>query len=630
MLTLQQRSNGKIYLHELHPDEDGRGAIIDITDGKGREVLPKQYSALSQVHEYGGGAVSVRQMDGHLVFTDIKTKGVFLLNPDTSDVEPIVEANEKIYFADFDCHPNDKTWVLAIKEDHTTDPTENSFVAIDTSSKKVHTLASGCDFYTYPRFSPDGKKVAWVQFNLPHMPWDGSELWVGDFDNGQVSNKKQLTGREKKVSSTQPLWAADGTLFFVDDKTGFWQLYHYANDKVEHVALKGLEEAEFGHPDWFLGGQTYAQLTNDTMIAFYVKDGYRTAILINLKDNSWKDLHCPVIELQDNTSALKPINATSFALLGCTKSLPLSLFIIDINNASQPKLVKSSSAVDLPEDFAPTAEPLKFPRTRSSDGGEARALFYPPTNPNYKGPSDKLPPLIVMIHGGPTAMEGPGLSLTDAFWTTRGYAVAQINYIGSTGYGRAYASQLKSRWGRGDIEDAVSCVDHLVSRSLIDSTRVGITGHSAGGYATMQALGIFPQIYTCGIAESGISDLIPLFRETHKFESRYLQPLIFGDGYDLPNNPDDWTDHQKSVVADRSPITHVDKIKSPMLILGGKEDPICPPNQNTTMQEKLRKNGVENDMALYDGEAHVILKGSTLKDMAVRREKWFRRFLVDE
>lgn len=585
---------------------------------------------MSQVHEMGGGSMTVRQADGHLVFTDMKSKGIFDLNPDTSDVKPIVEANEKIYYADLDCHPTDTNWVIAIKEDHTIDPVENTLVAIDASSKAVNTIVEGCDFYTYPRFSPDGKKVSWIQFNFPNMPWMGSELWMGDFNGGKVSNAKRVNVYEKLVATTQPVWAADGSLFFVDDRTGFWQLYRYSNDKVEYIALKGLEEAEFGHPDWFLAQQTYTPLPDNKLVTFFNKNGYQTAIYVDLTDYSWKDLHCPVVEIPFFVSALKPIDSNSFALIGCTRTTPVSLYVVDINNASTPKLLKSSSESSLPEAFAPTAEPLKFPRSRSKDGGEAYALFFPPKNPNYKGPEGKLPPLIVACHGGPNGQVLPGLNEHDAFWTTRGYALVQLNYIGSSGYGRAYISFLKSRWGRGDIEDAASCIDHLASRKLIDPAHVGITGASAGGFHTMQSLGLFPDVYACGAALSGISDLIPLFRETHKFESRYLQPLIFGEDAEIADNPDDWTAEQKAIVADRSPLTHAHKIRSPMLIIGGSKDPICPPNQNHFMHEKLQQNGVESEMVIYDGEGHMFQKGSSLSDIEVRRERWFRKYLVDE
>ena len=502
-----QKKNGKLYLLEIRPTEEGRGAIIEYTDGQGRDVLPKEYSALSQVHEYGGGSIVVRESDGHLVFTDLKTKGVFDLDPSTGDVKPIIDADEKVYFADFDCHPVDEKWLLAIKEDHhppTIDQFENTVVVMDTASKAVHTIAKGCDFYSYPRFSRDGKKVSWIQWNHPNMPWDTTELWVADFEGARVSNAKAIA-HEAKASATQPIWADDGTLFFADDRTGWWQLYRYSNDKVEHIALKGLEEAEFGHPDWWLSSQTYAPLAKDKLLAFYSKDGYKRLILVNPEDYTWKDLSCPIIEV--SFCVMKAINASSVAVIGATKSQPSSLFTIDIDNACQPHLLKSSSSTTLPEAFAPTAQLIKFARTRSSKGGHAYALFYPPTNPNYTGPTDKLPPLIVAAHGGPTWQEQPGLYLRDAFWTTRGYALVQINYIGSAGFGKHFISLLKSEWGLGDIQDGVSCIDHLSSLNLINPKKVGVTGHSAGGFYTMQSLGLFPEVYTCGIAESGISDL---------------------------------------------------------------------------------------------------------------------------
>ena len=247
-------------------------------------------------------------------------------------------------------------------------------------------------------------------------------------------------------------------------------------------------------------------------------------------------------------------------------------------------------------------------------------MFLPPTNPEYAAPSGALPPLVLAMHGGPTWQEGLGVCMRDQFWTTRGYALVQVNYVGSSGYGKDYANLLNLQWGISDVADAVSCVEYLAGEGLIDPKRVGITGHSAGGYATAQALCKYPDVWAAGIAESGISDMQAMFDETHKFESQYLQPLCFA--VDTP--PDD----RKRIIKERSPIHWTANIKAPMLILSGEVDEIVPPNQAHLMAEKIQKGGGTVEVRVYGGEGHMFQKGSSLKDMEVRREAWFRKYLV--
>ena len=482
------RSNGKIYLCEIRPGEEGRGAIVEFDrDGTSREVLPKEYSALSQVHEYGGGSFIVRQ-NGHLVFTDMSTKGVFDFDVESGVVAPLLEADPKVYYADFDAHDE---WILAIKEDHhppTIGETTNTLVAIDSDTKTMHTLSldGTPDFVLYPRFSPDGKKVCWIQFSFPSMPWDYTELWLADFKDGQIANAKPVAGKEHKASVTQPVWSPDGSLFFVDDRSGWWQLYKQnLEGDVEHIALPGLEESEFGNCDWWLGCKRYTPLGDkgDKLFSIYLKDGYCHSILIDLSQHPFtsKNLDCPVVEVMFN--AVTPVSDTHIAIIGATLTKPQSLFLVEMDNAGAPQTLKSSSPLALPEAYAPTPRSITFPCSQETGGGFAHAIYFPPTNPNFtcEGPA----PLIVAMHGGPTWVETGAVSLRDAFLYTRGYAVVQINYRGSAGYGKRYAALLKENWGVRDIADAVSCVGYLAKEGLIDKSRVGLTGHSAGGYATM-------------------------------------------------------------------------------------------------------------------------------------------------
>ena len=328
-----------------------------------------------------------------------------------------------------------------------------------------------------------------------------------------MSNANPIAGRDVKASVTQPIWSPDGRLFFVDDRTGWWQLYQYTNDKAEQLSLEGLEEAEFGNPDWWLGSQSYGILSPDSLVAFANKDGRRNLILVDVKTGSWRDLGCPIIEAVFN--ALKVVDPTTVAIVGATASITQSLFLVNLNNASSPKVLKSSVDKVLPEAYASIAQNIKLPRVHGPGGGHAYALYFPPTNPMYQAPEATLPPLIVAVHGGPTYQQFPGLYMRDAFLTTRGYALVQVNYVGSTGYGKKYASLLDEQMGVSDIADCVSCVQYLVQKGLIDKRRVALTGHSAGGFATMQGMAVYPDVWACGVAESGISDMSALLAETH-------------------------------------------------------------------------------------------------------------------
>jgi dipeptidyl aminopeptidase/acylaminoacyl peptidase len=513
--------NGKIYLLEIRPHEEGRGAIVEYTNGHPRDVLPAKYSALSQVHEYGGASFLVR-FDGRIIFTDFDTKGVFILDPETQEVNLIGSSDPKVYFADFAV--NGKT-IVSIREDHhpaKIEDIKNTLVTI--SSQGVKTIVEGSDFYAFPRFSPDGKKICWVSWNHPAMPWTSTELWVASFEDGKVADAKCIAGKHTQSAVTQPVWGNDGSLFFADDQTGHWQLYRWHGSDITHVHLNGLEEADFACPEWWLGCQWYTPLGDaDTLLAFCNKDGAQTALVINAKDQTYKSAGFPVNQVYFNS--VKRVNATQVAVIGATATAPASFMLLDLEKPDIPEILKSSIDVtNVSGEYFSKARTIKFQRTHGPGGGDAYGVFLAPTNPDYLAPEGTLPPLIVAIHGGPTWQEGLGVYMRDQFWTTRGYAVVQVNYIGSSGFGRDYIKLLNGQWGVGDIADAASCVEHLVKERLVDGKRVGITGHSAGGYATMHAMCMYPDIYSCGVAESGISDIQVMAEETHKFE---VHPSLF-------------------------------------------------------------------------------------------------------
>ncbi|KAL7928037.1 Alpha/Beta hydrolase protein [Trichoderma chlorosporum] len=615
------RSNGKIYALEVRAAEEGRGTIVEYVDGTAKEVLPSQYNSLSQVHEYGGASFVTRHSDSHIIFTDFETKAVYDLDPSTGDVKSLVHEDRKLYYADFAVPPKDQRWVVAIQENHHTDDpaaVENKIVAIDSTTKEVRVLASGCDFYAFPRFSPDGRKLCWVQWYHPNMPWDNTQLLVSDWSDGQVSNTTIIAGADVDSSVTQPCWGADNTLYYVDDKSGFWQLYEYSNECSRHLKLSGLEDAEFCFTDFFLGAASYAPLSPGTIVSFYTKNGTYTSIVIDTRTSNYRELECPISDIL--TSAIKAVSSDTVAIIGSTASSPQVLTVVDISKGGFGQILKRSAGTELPEDYVSRATHITFPRVTGSGGGEAHGLFLLPKNPKYKS-DGSLPPLIVSVHGGPTCQVGPGFYLRDQALTTRGYAVLQVNYVGSTGYGKKYRQLLDGRWGVSDIADAVSAVDYLAGQGLIDRHRVGLTGHSAGGFLTMQGMVRYPNVWKTAVAESGISDLKRLMEDTHKFECRYLQPLCWPEGTS--------EEEQRRILFERGPIHHCAKIQRPILCFNGTEDPIVPPDQANRFVETVKQRGGVAEVVLYEGEGHIFAKGSSLKDIEARRYAWFRKYLIE-
>ena len=344
-------------------------------------------------------------------------------------------------------------------------------------------------------------------------------------------------------------------------------------------------------------------------------------IVIDVKSGQHSDPGFPINWIGHN--ALQRTTGTSFVVIGSTAKAPPALYHVDIMGSAAISCLKLSVKIKFPDTYFATAQSITFPRVHGPGGGNAYGIFWSPSNPEYEAPANTLPPLIVVMHGGPTFQEGPRVFMRDQFWTTRGYALVQLNYVGSTGYGKDYVSLLDRQWGISDIADAVSCVEYLAKEGFVDPKRIGITGHSAGGYATMQAMAVYHDIWRAGIAESGISNMQAMIEETHKFESQYLFPLCFETG----TSPED----QQRIIGERSPINSAQQIKAPMLIFSGADDNVVPPNQAYMLAEKIKEGGkADVEVKVYTGEGHIFSQGSTLKDMEVRREQWFRRYLVGE
>lgn len=365
---------------------------------------------------------------------------------------------------------------------------------------------------------------------------------------------------------------------------------------------------------------TYISLTADTIIAAYTKEAANRLVVIDLESETFTDLQCPLVDIRN--SAIQRVSDTSFAVIGSTSTSPTALYYLDITKQSEMVVLKMSANLDIPTTFYSEAQHISFPRLHGEDqDSEAHTLFLPPKSPNYDSPKDELPPLIVSMHGGPTSHVAPGLSLAFQYYTTRGYAFAAVNYTGSSGYGRTYRNRLNAKWGISDVANAASCVAHLAKRSLIDPNRVGVVGGSAGGYGTLQSLCVYPDVWAGGVSLYGISDVKALVQDTHKFESRYADRLLFA-------SPDPSDAEKEKVFQERSPLYHAANIKAAILLLQGDEDIVVPPNQALEMAEVIKKNGGEAKVVIFQGEGHGFRKAETVKRAIEEQELWWRKTLL--
>ncbi|KAL3463892.1 Alpha/Beta hydrolase protein [Aspergillus heterothallicus] len=603
-------STGQVYVLESRPAEEGRHAIVELTQSysnptttQTRDVLPAKYSAMGAVHEYGGGSFLVHPGGRSVLFTDYPRNGVFSLNLASGEAETIVPPDPSVRFGDFNVYPGSREWILAVRETHSSRGAEkNRIVVIHALTGEVSIIAGGADFYQHPQSSPDGTHVSWIQWDHPDMPWKGSVLGTATVVSGEAGVE----------NICQPRWGKNGTLFFVSDKTGFWQLYRWEKAgngeerEVKHIQLKGLEEAEFGSREPCLGNCTYVLLDEKTLIASAVQNATANLIKIDLTTNTWDDLEFPLVDIQKN--ALAGISSTSFALIGSTRTAPQALYHVDICNKPKPSiaLLYDTTTFGIEESLISPSQHITFPRLYSitsasiSNGAikHAHAIFNSPTNPSYTPLPDTIPPLLIWMHGGPTTHITPALSLAVQYWTSRGYAYASVNHVGSTGYGRCYRAALDGRCGVEDIADAASCVAYLAKSGLIDESRVGIIGESAGGYAT------------AGVGLYGTSDLAGFAEITHIFESRYIIGL------------------KERVYRERSAVSFTDKVTASLLLLQGDQDTIVPLGQAVQMEKVLKGQGKTVEMIVLKGEGHGRQKSETMRRSLEATEGFWKRMLL--
>ncbi|MDQ1612296.1 MAG: hypothetical protein QOG00_2227 [Pyrinomonadaceae bacterium] len=599
-----------IYWLELRPNEGGRTCIVRRTPGgELRDMTPPDFNARTRVHEYGGGDFVVHE--GTIYFSNFADQRLYRQTPDAPAPEPLTpESNAELRYADAIMDAA-RQRLIAVREDHrgaaATGAHEpaNTLVALslnaDENADGGRVLASGYDFYSSPRLSPDGQQLAWLCWNHPNMPWDGTELWLGDVAaDGTIANARRVAGGRDE-SIFQPEWSpAEGRLHFVSDRSGWWNLYRMGEGASMEFEPLCEMEAEFGQPQWGFGMSTYAFASDAEIACAYIVRGMSR---LGRLDTTNKKL-TPVESLYADLQYVQVAGARAVFRAGAPqRSAAIVAFDLE---SEQFEVLRRANEHSIDEGYLSIAQPVEFPTT---EGQTAHAFFYPPRNRDFAAPTGERPPLLVKSHGGPTSAASTTLSLNIQFWTSRGIAVLDVNYGGSTGYGRAYRMRLNGTWGITDVDDCANGALSLAAEGLVDGARCVITGGSAGGYTTLAAL-TFRDTFKAGASHYGVSDLGALVRDTHKFEARYLDNLIgpYPERADLYHA--------------RSPVNFTDQLSCPVIFFQGLEDKVVPPNQAELMVEALRAKGLPVAYVAFPGEQHGFRRAENIK-RALEGELYF-------
>ncbi len=582
----------QVFWIENRPKEGGRYTIVQRdADGTQRTLIPAPFNVRTRVHEYGGGAYCVA--DGLVYFSNFADQRLYRQRPGGAP-EPVT-ADAPMCYAD-GVPDLRRRRLLCIREDHTHSDREphNAIVSIALDNDSDLTcgdiLVSGHDFYASPRLSPDGRQLAWLAWNHPNMPWDGTELWVADLgEDGSIRRPRCVAGGTD-VSIFQPEWSPDGRLHFVSDQSGWWNLCRLDNERV--AALYPME-AEFGAPQWVFGQRLYGFESPDHLICAYTQNGFWYLARLDTARQTLERFDLPYTTFDD-------VHVQESHIV-CTASFPAEpTAVIRIDAGSHAVTVLRRSV-----DFSPDPRYLSIPSAityPTRDGSTGHAFYYSPANADFQAPFSERPPLLVKSHGGPTGASSPTFNLMIQFWTSRGFAVLDVNYGGSTGYGRTYRERLNGQWGIVDVDDCVSAVAALIDREAVDPARVTITGGSAGGFTTLCAL-TFRDCFTAGSSYYGVSDLEALVRDTHKFESRYLDRLVGP----LPE--------RKNLYDQRSPIHFTDRLSAPLILFQGLEDKVVPPNQAENMFNAVKAKGLPVAYIAFEGEQHGFRRAEHIKQV---------------
>jgi dipeptidyl aminopeptidase/acylaminoacyl peptidase len=579
-----------VYWIEMRSSEGGRYVLVRRSpDGQTIDITPPGFNVRTTVHEYGGGAYSVK--NGIVYFSNFQDQRLYRQAPGETPV-PLTPPLDIRYADGVLGKRRDRLYI--VREDHTAQgEAVNTLVCLDLSLDHLdagRVVASGYNFYSNPRLSPDGNSLCWLAWNHPNMPWDGNELWVAELNaDGSLLHPRLVAGG-KDESIFQPDWSPDGVLYFVSDRTGWWNLYRSSGEQIEAVYPM---QAEFGQPQWNFGMSTYAFLSAGQLACYYTHNGRETLLMLDTVTGLARPLETGYSSL----AYLKAGAGKAFLIAG-SPSKPSSVISIDID-IQEVEVLRVSRLEDIPPAFISTPQPIEFP---TKNGLTAYGFYYAPTNPDFIAPPGEMPPLVVLSHGGPTGSVSMDYSPRIYYLTSRGFAILDVNYGGSTGYGREYRRRLIGQWGIVDVDDCVNGARCLVLRDLADGNRLAIAGGSAGGYTTLSAL-TFCDIFKVGVSRYGIGDLEVFAHDTHKFESRYMDSLI---------GP---YPERKELYHDRSPINFTDRLSCALILFQGLEDKIVPPNQAELMYQAVNKKGLPVAYLTFAGEQHGFRKAENVTRM---------------
>jgi dipeptidyl aminopeptidase/acylaminoacyl peptidase len=572
---------------EARPSEGGRVALVEWSGGEIAELTPDGFNVRTRVHEYGGGACWFHGETAYCSSYDdsrlyaVEGRRARPLTPEPLELH-------SLRYADGAVSP-DGGLVVCVRERHEDGDVHNELVALPADgSGEARIFATGHDFYAAPRVSPDGSRLAWLCWDHPRMPWDGTELWVADVSSDGTLSAERLVAGGPEESVVQPAWSSDGRLHFVTDRNGWWNLHR------EDRALTGLEDGEIGCSAWIFGTRRFAFL-GDGRIACVVT---RRAIdALELLDPETGTLEPAGLDWTSYAPTMLAAEGSTVVFAAASPTEPVTVAAWDADSGGQTILHR---VIDLGLDPAaiPIPRAVEFP---TADGATAHAFYYPPTSVDDEGPADERPPLQVVCHGGPTGHRAPSLTPSFLFWTQRGVGVVDVNYRGSSGFGRAYRRALDGRWGEIDWQDCVAAARHLAEQGDADPDRTWVEGGSAGGYVVLCALTFDPEAFAAGVSHFGVADVEALATDTHKFESRYLDSLIgpYPEAIELYRA--------------RSPVHFADRLARPLLLLQGLDDKVVLPNQAEMMAEALDRKGIAHAYLPFEGEGHGFRKQENVR-----------------
>ena len=568
---------GAAYWLESRPDEGGRSVLVKSTGGRREDLTPPPYSVRSRAHEYGGGAYL--PADHALYFCNDSDQCLYAL--ERGEIRRVTPPSPRRY-ADLVLDARNER-LLCVCEEHDTDGSVKNFLAsVSLADGTITTLLTGRDFVSSPALSPDGRHLAWLAWDDPQMPWDGCELWLAELHADGLRVSRRIAGGAGE-SLFQPRWSPRGVLHFVSDRNGYWNLYRYAIGKTE---VLWSDSADYGYAQWLFGMSSYGFLAEDEVAAVRVERGRSSLVRIHAGECMTMEASCSHVEHLDALEG-------RMLFLGGAADRPMGILEGDGHHFTS----LSGPGLSIGAEYLSRAHALSFP---TSQGETAHAWYYPPRNRDYTLPADETPPLIVRCHGGPTAMNGDALEPRIQFWTSRGFAVADLNYRGSTGYGRAYRRSLVGYWGVKDVEDAVYLLAHLAETGLADPRRAAVAGSSAGGYTALATL-TFKDAFRGGSIQYGVSDLTTALRDTHKFEARYGDTLL---------GP--WP-AAREIYRERSPLHAAERIRVPVLLFQGLKDTVVPPDQTARLVEVLKAHRVPVACLTFPEEGHGFRRAETLQ-----------------